>query len=422
MIIGDEIKNFIKPDAHAVYSPSGADRWMNCPASIKQSKGIPEETSKYAAEGTLAHSVCEAVFAQRFYGIPMSSDLQMQLIQTEDQGAEMMYCAEAYVDLLESWLKLDHEIGKVLWFGIEKGIPIFPEEGCYGTADFVIIGTKGAAIIDFKYGRGKEVQAGSTQLKMYALGLYNYIKGIPEDYEFNAVVFQPRINITAKWAGYSPEEMKEFGEEVYQAIQETRKPDAQLIDGNHCFWCASKRAKDPNLKCPVIKQKAIDVANENFDKFLVDMNDGRDILGKPESYSPSTAKRDAALLKILSLKPLIDDMAEMAEEEIMFRIEKGEAIEGAMVRDKIGRRKWKHKKTEDIEADIMAHFGDLFPNGATKTKTMPLSITEVEKVVGKGVCDALTVKPVSKKLHISDEKTQEILDSLTNYSRMITNN
>ena len=40
---------------HAVLSPSGADRWMVCPGSVRLSEGMPDTSSKAADEGTAAH-------------------------------------------------------------------------------------------------------------------------------------------------------------------------------------------------------------------------------------------------------------------------------------------------------------------------------------------------------------------------------
>ena len=47
-----------KEAAHAVLSPSSAERWFNCPGSVALIDTLPPEafrTSKFAAEGTVAH-------------------------------------------------------------------------------------------------------------------------------------------------------------------------------------------------------------------------------------------------------------------------------------------------------------------------------------------------------------------------------
>jgi len=56
---------------HSKYSPSGAHRWVNCPASIKLCEGLESKSSKYAAEGTDAHEVCE-YFLKNDYKDPRS--------------------------------------------------------------------------------------------------------------------------------------------------------------------------------------------------------------------------------------------------------------------------------------------------------------------------------------------------------------
>ena len=51
------------PRAHAVLSPSAAARWLKCPASVAMTASMPEETSPYALEGSIAHAVAESVCA-----------------------------------------------------------------------------------------------------------------------------------------------------------------------------------------------------------------------------------------------------------------------------------------------------------------------------------------------------------------------
>ena len=43
--------------AHAKLSPSGAHRWMACPGSVGLEAAFPDQSSAYAAEGTLAHTL-----------------------------------------------------------------------------------------------------------------------------------------------------------------------------------------------------------------------------------------------------------------------------------------------------------------------------------------------------------------------------
>lgn len=408
-----ELKEFVRPSPHSIYGPSSGDRWMNCPFSVEFSKDIVEETSSYAAEGTLAHTVCEDQFRKEFYEIAIPDKTLMEIAMLPDRGDEMIECAEDYVNFLQLWLQME-SLGDILWYGLERGIPIFPELSCFGTADFIIVGTKGAAIIDYKYGKGRIVERGSVQLKLYALGLWKHLKNLPEDYEVNAVVFQPRVvPHIPKVDVYYSEDFIPFEKEVYAQIMETKKPKLEPCGGSHCFWCPAKRVKDPALKCPIIREKPLKLANERFDKFFSDMATQANI--SPEA----DRSRDEALFKILSLAPLIKRMAIDAEEELQYRIEQGEAIAGCSVIPVAGNRKWRLDDMNEMSDLIKSKFpGQVFVG--TKTTERIISITDVEKIVGKGNVDTLVIKPIKKKLHVQDEKVQEILGQLSTYNKMIT--
>lgn len=395
--------NFVRPSEHSEFSPSGGDKWMACPFSIKASKPIPEETSKYAAEGTLAHTVVEDYFHHKYYEMPKTNELMMA-------NDEMMESAQTWHDVLSAWLTSGH-LGKILWFGLEKGIPIYPEESCFGTADAVIVGTEGCAIIDFKYGKGRAVGARSTQLMLYLLGVYRHLSNVPENYLFHAVISQPRIDPVPKHAEYTKEEMDEFAPKVWDAIQTSKRDDLKPVEGSHCFWCKARRTNDPALKCPAIKEKALKVANENFDLFLTDM-----------SHAPEAAvnpKRDAALRKVMALLPLMQEIAKSAEEEFQFRIERGEKIEGIILADKTGRREWA-LEGDALAAQIKKVHPDVDPCVVVPATTKMKTISQVEKEVGKKNFDqSLTKKKVTKKIILDDRNIQSILGELEGYNRII---
>ena len=51
---------------HALLSPSAAHRWLNCTPAPRLEATLPDNTSEYAEEGTLAHCVCEATAKKKF--------------------------------------------------------------------------------------------------------------------------------------------------------------------------------------------------------------------------------------------------------------------------------------------------------------------------------------------------------------------
>ena len=47
------------PKSHALLGASSAARWLVCSPSARMCENVPETESLYAAEGTLAHEICE---------------------------------------------------------------------------------------------------------------------------------------------------------------------------------------------------------------------------------------------------------------------------------------------------------------------------------------------------------------------------
>ena len=60
---------------HAILSPSGADRWMQCAASVVVTAGREDEGNEYADEGTAAHHAA----AEFLSGRSVDVGLQVQV-------------------------------------------------------------------------------------------------------------------------------------------------------------------------------------------------------------------------------------------------------------------------------------------------------------------------------------------------------
>lgn len=73
--------------AHALLSPSAAERWINCPASVFLNKDIPDEGSVYADEGTAAHTLMELAGKEYFNGFEWDSIKTALAVKISDMKA-----------------------------------------------------------------------------------------------------------------------------------------------------------------------------------------------------------------------------------------------------------------------------------------------------------------------------------------------
>jgi hypothetical protein len=411
--IDNTLKNFVRPSPHSTFSPSASDRWLGgCAYSVNAVKNIPEESSKYAEEGTLAHSVCEAVFYEQFLGVKFPVELSMEMIGYDSN--EMMECAHGYSEVITYWLQNKEQIGDIVWYGLEKGIPIFPEEGCFGTADCLIIGTKSAVVIDYKHGKGKNVSANTLQLKVYASGIARYLGDVPEGYKVYAVVYQPRTDMAPKETSYTMPELNQCLGQIWESIQESKKPNLEPIEGSHCFWCPASRTKDLNLKCKIIKDKPLKLAQENFGKFLADM-------AMPvEKVTDPNPMRDEAIIKIMGLFPLMKKIVEDCTDEFMMRLQDGEVIPGVRIVESFGNRVLNAESDED-KANLLTSKFKIDPWKVIPATKKIRTLTEIEKELGKGKLDSVCVRKITKKVDIMDEKMQAILGEMAAYGQSIKN-
>ena len=91
--------------AHALLGPSSAARWMACPPSVNLTKDMPDTTSEYAAEGSLAHEIAELKLKKKIVDPGMSTrkfnSEMKKLKEKELYQEEMQEFTDIYVDFIQ---------------------------------------------------------------------------------------------------------------------------------------------------------------------------------------------------------------------------------------------------------------------------------------------------------------------------------
>lgn len=243
---------------HADVSPSGAPRWMVCTPSVrleKLFKGLVDEESEYAREGTLAHKFAECIFAQRFNTLPPSKVLVMlQEVQSDvmynKQMRDYVYEYVDYVTEIYNEVRAKDPTAILL---IEERIDVsmIVPEG-FGHGDAIIIGDNCMYYFDLKYGMGVPVEAeNNEQAMLYVYGLWDKYSHIYDIGYCQIHIFQPRINNTND-ISYYVEEIIEWAENVCKPLAiKAFKGAGEFIAGEHCKFCKAlhscRKAAEHNL-------------------------------------------------------------------------------------------------------------------------------------------------------------------------------
>lgn len=222
--------------AHSPLGPSSGDRWMNCTASVKFTAGLPDTTSEFAAEGTAAHELSEWA---RLEGKPCKSYIGREIEvegYTFTVDAEMARYVQEFVDYCEQWPGVglvEERVHFTAW--VPDG---------WGTADDIRIVEDEALVrlTDLKYGKGVQVFAkNNTQLKLYALGVYQEFGHLYDMKRFILCIHQPRL--------HHVDETEITIEELLLWARDYVKPAAEeALSGEGTFkagkWCRFCRGRD----------------------------------------------------------------------------------------------------------------------------------------------------------------------------------
>lgn len=221
--------------AHAILGASSSHKWLNCPPSARLEERFENPTSVYADEGTLAHSLGEALISndskaiKEIKGNPLyNSDMHQHCEDYRDFVLELLNEAKAITP--DASLLLEQRLDFSKW--VEEG---------FGTGDAVIVADGVMRIIDLKYGQGVEVSAHeNTQMMLYALGAYNSFEMLYDIKSIIMTIYQPRIKNYSSYEISVVDLLTWAVNVLVPAAKLAYEGKGPYKAGDHCRFCRAK--------------------------------------------------------------------------------------------------------------------------------------------------------------------------------------
>lgn len=340
--------------AHALLSASSAHRWLACPPSAVAAEAYEDQGSEFAAEGTLAHEVAEAVAGNKL-------EKFKALMDDENVTGEMIEHANAYSCYIQEQIT-----GSAPSLLLEQRVDFsdWVPDG-FGTCDCILIEGDKLTIIDYKYGKGVAVSAeNNPQMRLYALGALNDFGFAYDVTKVVTHIYQPRIN-NISTETLTVEELLDWAKSIKPIAQKAAKGKGTYKAGAHCKFCPHAgrcRALDKTCK-EYVETHGLRVA------------------------VPVLAPHEVA--EVLKMEPLISLWLKRVKAQALTSMLDGQEVPGfKVVEGKLGNRKW----TDELQVAEALKAAGYDAEDYTETKL--LSPAGIDKLVGK-------------------KKAAELLDGLT---------
>lgn len=424
---------------HAELSPSSAERWMGCPGSVPMSRGIKDEGSGYADEGTCAHFLAAFCLTNKrdpikYVNTPITILKDRETGETTEAFAanagesetreevyrltpdlEFVQYVQDYVDYVRSVAQATNGL-----IHVEQRMSLehlTGESGAEGTSDTVIVTDDELIIVDLKFGRGVTVSAThNPQLLMYASAA-NARFGLVHDFNsVRMVIHQPRLNHVSEDV-YTLADLANFEAEVRQAVKRVAHVNEMEINGEDytqvmlspsedaCRWCKAK------ANCPALANFVREQIEADFEDLSGVVDDDHYANLAVEAYSPEE----------LSLKAKAIELIELWCKAVRGKVESlllsGKVVpDFKLVQGKRGHRKWRSAeeaeavmKSMRLKVDEMFDLKLISPTSAEKLlKESPKRWARIEPLIvqtegAPSVAPASDKRPALVITHVADE-------------------
>ncbi|WP_234972708.1 DUF2800 domain-containing protein [Fusobacterium necrophorum] len=215
---------------------------MACPPSVNLTKDMPDTTSEYAAEGSLAHEIAELKLKKKIVDPGMSArkfNAEMKKLKGRElYQEEMQEFTDIYVDFIQEQMCACENTPYV---AVEQKVDFsqYVPQG-FGTADCILISGDMIHIIDFKYGRGVVVDAEENpQMLLYTLGAYLAYNFLYDIKRIQMSIVQPRVSHFSSWE-CDVDYLLSFAEKAKEKALMASEGQGEFQAGKHCKFCKAK--------------------------------------------------------------------------------------------------------------------------------------------------------------------------------------
>ena len=277
---------------HALLSASSSDRWLHCPPSARLCECYEDKGSDYAAEGTDAHTLCEARLKLKL-GMAVWDPVE----DLSWYNAEMEDCANGYADYVRELLEVAKQTCTDPVVLIEQRVNFsrWVKEG-FGTADCIIIADGVMNIVDYKHGKGVEVSAeANPQMMLYALGALEIFDSIYDITEVRMTIYQPRKSNVSVYAMSKDSLLEWANNDLVPKAKLAYEGKGEFQCGDWCRFCKAK------AECRERAAANLELAKYEFkEPPLLDDTEIAEILGKVDALASwASDVKEYALRKAL---------------------------------------------------------------------------------------------------------------------------
>lgn len=342
------------PIGHSRFGASGADRWIECPGSVKAQEGMLNESSVYAQEGTAGHAVAASCLLDGHDAIEFVGRT-IEGVEIDDEIAEAV---QLYVDTVRD--DKAERGGKLI---IERRFHLdWLDPEFYGTSDCAAVGLDNTLrVYDLKLGKGKAVEVeGNRQLCYYALGVIGTLPKTLRVGVVELVIVQPRRphrdGPVRRWR-IDPSHLLDYCQDLVDAAKLARSDNPPFKAGDHCGFCRAAGV------CPTLRAKAFEQAQMDFrevdhtgdylpeqDQRMIPPTIGHN-LPPPDPMAMTTEE----LGRILDAADVIETWLSAVRGRAETLANAGEQIPGWKLVARRAMRKW--REDTDVASALLLDFG-----------------------------------------------------------------